>query len=372
MKQRILILANSDSGLYDFRKELLHALVVAGYEVVVSVPKGPYKERMEALGCRIVETTMDRRGMNPIRDLKLLQFYHTLLKREKPMVVLTYTIKPNIYGGFLCSLQKIPYLSNVTGLGTSLEKQGFMSQVIIGLYRIGLRKAVCVFFQNEYNRQFMINHKCAKGKTVLLPGSGVNLTEYKYCPYPDSEQIMVLTIGRIMDDKGSRELLEVAPKIVEKYPNVTFGLLGTFELENQGFYEPIIEDLQQQGVIRYYGYQENASDFMEKAQVIVHPSYHEGMSNVLLESSALGRPIIACNIPGCKEIVQDGINGILCKPRDADSLEKALEAMLNKTREERECMGQAGRYYVEQVFDRTIVVNQYLTTIKEIEGWDKR
>lgn len=362
----ILILSNSDSGLYDFRRELLLELLGRGYQVLVSVPDTGYAQRIETLGCTYLPTVMERRGMNPFQDMKLLLFYMRLMGRYRPAAVLTYTIKPNIYGGLAARLCRVPCLVNITGLGTTLEHEGPLQKMIILMYRTALRKAACVFFQNKGNRDFMVSRGCVTGKTRLIPGSGVNLEEHRAEPYPqeggfgEEKQIRLLSLMRLMKDKGIDELLAAARKIHEKHPQVRFQLLGAYEEETREHYEPLVEQLQREGVLDYYGYRDDVPDFLARAHGVIHPSYHEGMSNVLLEAAATARPVLASAVEGCLNTFQDGVSGFAFQPRSAAALEEAIESFLACSWEERRQMGLAGRAYVEKKFDRKLVVAAYM------------
>lgn len=364
MKKTIMILTNSDSGLYDFRKEILKKMIAEGYRVIVSVPAGNYQNRIEQLGCEYVATAVNRRGMNPAKDASLFMKYLRMLRRYKPDVVLTYTIKPNTYGGIASRLLRIPYIVNITGLGTALENSGMVRKIVVMLYRIALKRAGCVFFQNEYNQKFIEDLGCIHGKTRLLPGSGVNIAEHAYAPYPSEEkEIRILDVMRIMRAKGASELLSVAPLIHAEFPQVIFEIAGSYEEESRVKYEPMIKDLQDRGILRYYGYREDIQQIMENSHIIINPSYHEGMSNVLLEAAATGRPVIASDISGCRETFQDGITGIRCESKNSESLLQALRKMLKKSADDRAQMGSAGRAYVKQRFNREIVVTTYLEEI---------
>ncbi len=364
MKKTIMILTNSDSGLYDFRKEILMKLISEGYRIIVSVPEGNYRERIEQLGCLYVPTVLNRRGMNPVKDAFLFMNYIRMLRKYRPDLVLTYTIKPNTYGCIASRILKIPYLVNITGLGTALENASVIQRIVVMLYKIALKRARCIFFQNQYNQEFMVHLGCINGRSRLLPGSGVNLVEHRYSPYPDEEkEIRILDVMRIMPAKGASELLAVAPLIHKEFPNVIFEIAGSYEEESRAEYEPVIKDLQNKGILRYYGYREDIQKIMENSHIIINPSYSEGMSNVLLEAAAIGRPLIASNINGCKETFQNDITGIGCEVRNQESLLLTLRKMLRKSTEERARMGINGRAYVEQKFNRELVVAIYLEEI---------
>ncbi|MDO4332383.1 MAG: glycosyltransferase family 4 protein [Eubacteriales bacterium] len=367
-KQAILVLGNSDSGLYDFRKEVLGALMDRGFAVHVSVPDTGYVGKIRALGCVCHDTVMERRGMNPLKDLKLFSFYLRLIKEIKPAAVFTYTIKPNIYGGMACRMKKVPYLVNITGLGTTLEHEGVLQRMIVLLYRTSLKKAGCIFFQNRQNRDFMQEKGCVAedAATKVISGSGVNLKEYTPKPYPKDKQVRFVSVMRIMKDKGIGELLETAETIHREYPDTLFEILGAYEEESRSLYEPRIEDLQSRGIVRYYGYRDDVPDFYAHCQAVIHPSWHEGMSNVLQEAAATGRPVIAGNISGCKEIFEDGVSGIAFSPKNAESLTNAVRAFLSLSDEDRASMGQKARAHVEAYFDREKVVQAYLDTLFEL------
>lgn len=370
MASCVLILSNSDSGLYDFRKEVLQALLAEEKRVVVSVPDTGYVERLRQLGCEYLPTSFERRGMNPFKDLKLLLFYRRLMKRYRPEAVLTYTIKPNIYGGLAARMTKTPYLANITGLGTTLEHEGALQKMIVLLYRTALKKASCVFFQNKGNRDFMREKGCVTGKCRVIPGSGVNLAEHHAETYPpqnssgDGGQVVFLSILRLMKDKGIDELLEAAQRIHERHPETVFRLLGAYEEETRPHYEPLVKRLQESGTLEYYGYRDDVPVFLAECHALIHPSYHEGMSNVLLEAAATARPVLASAVEGCLDTFEDGVSGISFAPGDAESLEKAVETFLSLPYEKKREMGQKGREYVEKRFDRNLVVQAYLEELK--------
>ena len=369
-QKKILILGNLDSGFYDFRRELALALLQDGYGVHLSVPDTGYVERLRAMGCVCHETALDRRGMNPGRDLKLFGFYLRLIRKIRPSAVLTYTIKPNIYGGLVCRLTRTPYLANITGLGTALEHGGALQKMLILMYREGLKAADRVFFQNRQNREFMVEKGCVRRDApgLLLPGSGVNLEGHPFREYPAGGEILFLSVMRIMKDKGIEELLTAAETIHREHPEAVFGIAGAYEEECRSVYEPRIGDLQEKGVVRYYGYRDDMNALYEDCHALIHPSYHEGMSNVMQEAAATGRPVIASDISGCREIFEDGISGIAFRPGDAGSLTAALRSFLSLSAADRASMGRRARAHVEQRFDRRQVVEAYLEAIRAATG----
>lgn len=364
---KILVLANHQVGLYKFRRELLEALLKEGYEVCVSVPDGPYSRELRDIGVELfLNPYMDRRGTNPFHDMQLLRYYRRLLKRVNPDVVLTYTIKPNVYGGYSCGRLGIPYIANITGLGTSIQTKGLLQRVSLALYRIGLKKASVSFFQNCSNRDFMLEQRVvSKGHTKVLPGSGVNTAQHCYADYPsDDHKVVLSSIGRMMKEKGTSELLDAAEIVKRRHPEVIFQLVGDYD----GDYRERVEDLQDRGVITYLGFQKDVHPIMSGSHAILHASHHEGLSNVLLEAASTGRPVIATNVPGCIETFTPGETGIAFKPKDVASLVGAVEQFLSLPLCAKEDMGKAGREKVVQEFDRQIVIDEYLKEIKQIEA----
>lgn len=360
---RILVLANFGMGLYKFRKELLEELLQQNHDVYIALPNDEYVQKLKNIGCKFIETHVDRRGTNPFTDFKLLLNYIRIIKGLNPHIVLTYTIKPNIYGGIACRLTRTPYIANITGLGTTLENSGFIQKLVLILYRIGLKKASCIFFQNENNRKFLTDKIGIKGKTRLIPGSGVNLEQYQLAAYPESPtKIKFLFIGRIMKAKGIDELLEAAKLVKEQYTNVEFEIIGFCE-EN---FEQKLNHFINLGIISFHGQQDDVRSFIKNAHAIILPSYHEGTANVLLEAAATGRPILASNIPGCKETFDEGVSGFGFEVRNVQSLVNTIIKFIELPYEKKRAMGIAGRRKMEKEFDRNIVINAYLEEIDAI------
>lgn len=357
---KILILANNDVGLYQFRKDLIYELL-KNNEVFISLPYGELVELLVEAGCNFIDTPIERRGMNPLKDIKLFFQYIKILKKVGPDVVLTYTIKPNVYGGLACRLKKRKYIANVTGLGSAIEDGGILQKFTLFLYKIGLKKAKKVFFQNRANQKFMTEKNIITCENELLPGSGVNLEEHCYEPYPDNDDnVILLIIGRIMHDKGTDEILAAAEIIKKEYPQVIFRFIGDYD----GDYQEKIKQYVDDGIIEFLGKQSNVHEFIKESHATLHASHHEGMSNVLLETAACGRPIIATNIPGCIETYVDGISGISFNQKDVSDLERAIKKFLSLNYDQKNIMGKAGRLKMEKEFDRKIITYKYLETIK--------
>ena len=361
--KKILILANFDLGLYKFRKELIQAFLNDGNEVFISVPYGELVEKLKAIGCKFIDTPIDRRGINPLTDFKLLRQYNKILKEIKPDVVITYTIKHNIYGGIACRHNKIPYNINITGLGTAFQNDGMVKKIVCTLYRYVCKKAKVVFFENEENRQtFLENQLVDEKKTYKLNGAGVNTKEYDFAEYPsEDDPIHFLFIGRVMKEKGIDEIFAAAKKIKNDYPEIVFDVVGPFE-DN---YKEIIEELTKNGIIEYHGYKEDVRPFIKRANCFVLPSYHEGMANTLLECGAMGRPLITSRIHGCMEAVIEGKNGLLVKVMDVYDLEEKLRDFINMPYEQKVSMGKCSREHIVKVFDKEQVVRETIRKIRE-------
>ena len=358
---KILILANSSSGLYGFRNELVVKLLEQN-EVHVSLPDETNNKELAEEGCILYKTPINRRGMNPIQDIGLFCAYRKLIKQIKPDVVLTYTIKPNVYGGFACRMSKVPYIANITGLGSALENGGFVQKIALTLYKLGLKKAHCVFLQNRFNLDFFEKYRITKAKKRLIPGSGVNLTRFQEKSLPkDTKEF--LYISRVMKEKGIEEYLEAARRVKIQHPDAKFHILGNCEEA----YEAILQQAQTEGTVIYHGSVKDVRPYLYGVQCLVHPSFYpEGMSNVCLEAAACGRAVITTRRPGCEETVEDAVTGYLVPEQNAELLTEALLMFLSLSYEQKQEMGHAGRARVERLFDRNQIVSAYEEEINEI------
>lgn len=357
--RKIVILANHFLTIHRFRNELVDRLIAEGFEVHIVIPEDE-NDFFTKKGCKVAKVSVDRHGINPIKDLALMIKYFKIIKKISPDVVLTYTIKPNIYGGICCKLLKVPILQNITGLGVAVNKGGMLKALLVFLYKIAFNKQRCVFVQNDDNLTFLHNNNITPFTYRKIPGSGVNLSKYTVLDYPEDEKVKFLFIARIMKSKGIDEFIEAATHFKGK--NVSFHVLGFCEDE----YAEQLKKLQEEDVLIYHGMVDNVLEFHKTAHCTINPSYHEGMSNVLLEASACGRPCLCSNIPGCKEIVDDGKNGFLFEPKNAQSLIDSIEKFLVLSTQERKKMGLHARSKVENEFDRNTVIEVYLDEINKI------
>jgi len=368
MKKKVLILANSASGLYDFRNELISRLLQE-YEVYISLPDEEKVPELAREGSKVFHTPIDRRGINPVRDIRLFCDYWKLVRRIRPDVALTYTVKPNIYGGLCCRLLHIPYLANITGLGSAFESDGMIRKIVVFLYKMALKNAACIFFQNRTNEQmFRKFHICGR-KARLVPGSGVNLCRHSFQEYPKEESRMIfLYVGRVMKEKGMDELLYAAARLHKEYPKSLFKLVGNYEEDSESHYRETIEQYEREQILEHIPYQKDILPYYKEASAVLMPSYHEGMSNVILEASANGRPVLATQIPGCQEGFEDGITGFGFPSKDKEALLDTLRRFVSLSYEERVQMGRNARAKMEKDFDRRQVVQAYMEEIVTICG----
>lgn len=356
---KVLIFANNDIGLYQFRRELILSLLKE-HQVLISLPDGEMVRPLEEMGCQFIDTPVDRRGINPATDFKLFARYMKMLRQYKPDLVVTYTIKPNVYGGLACRLLGIPYVANITGLGTAFQKQGLLRKLVVFLNRAALKKAKVVFFENSANMGIFQQEKIVTPEQCrLLNGAGVNLEHFTYAPYPAEGTTRFLFVGRVMKEKGIEELFSAMTRLRAEGADCCMDVLGGYE-EN---FEDTIRCYEEAGWLHYHGYVTDVRPYIEKAHCFVLPSYHEGMANTNLECAAMGRPLITTDIPGCREAVISGVSGLLCQPQDANSLYDTMKQFLGLSKEVRTQMGKAGRRHMEEVFDKKKVVEE---TTKEL------
>lgn len=360
---KILTLANHPYVIHKFRYELFEELLKDTNNITISCPYDPILDKLISIGCQFVPLDLDRHALNPLKEVNLLFSCYKVIKYIKPDIILTYTIKPNIYGSLIASLLGIPYICTITGLGTVFNKNGLIAWIAKRMYKVALKHAKCVVFQNQDNLDYMINNNILNGRYIVVNGSGVNTEQFSYIQYPpDDSFINILFIGRLMRDKGIVELFDTAKILYDKgHHNVKIKVIGFCEDD----FKKQLESLNLSPNIEMCGYQENVMPYIANAHVVVLPSYHEGMSNSLLEAASCGRPLIASDIPGCREIIDNYQTGILCKPRDVDSLVSALVHFIELPHEEKRQMGIRGRKKVEQSFDRRAVVDIYKKIVYE-------
>lgn len=364
MNNKILILANNSGGLYGFRKELIQELIAQGYEVYASTPFDNHIDDLMQLGIHLIETKINRRGINPINDFKLILDYFKIIKKIRPSLIITYTIKPNLYGGSVARILKIPYAINITGLGTAFQNDNLLRKFVVAWYKFACKKVKVLFFENEGNKNLFLDFNIVDSdKCCVLHGAGVNTEHYYFTKYPPIEdKLHFLFIGRIMKEKGVDELFGAIDKLYQNNKNIILDVVGSFEDD----YESKIKDLEQKGCLHYYGYQNDVRPFIKQCHCFVLPSYHEGMANTLLECAAMGRPLITSNIHGCKEAVIDGKNGYLVAVKNQEDLYEKLSFFINVDFESKKNMCVESRKHIVENFDKYKVVNATISAMMSL------
>lgn len=362
MNKRVLLLSNHFITLFAFRKELVAELIKQGYEVYLSLPEAEDNDYFVKQGCKIIDTPIDRRGVNPINDLKLLSFYKKIIPEINPVIVLSFTIKPNIYGSMATNKKGYKQICNITGTGATFLKKSFVSEISKILYRLSVKKSYKVYFQNESNRDFFIENKMIGNNYELIPGSGCNLEEHQYSAMPADDEVRFIYIGRVMQVKGIDDYLKAAAEIKKNHKNVVFYIAGFNE---EKAYQDLVCEYEHKGIVKYLGFRKDINDWIKRCHCTILPSYGgEGVPNVLLESAAMGRVCIGSNIPGTNDVIEKGITGFLYEVKNISDLADRIDEFIRMPYEEKVRMGQAGRNRVEQLFDRQIVVRKYMNEVE--------
>jgi glycosyltransferase involved in cell wall biosynthesis len=370
-RPRILLSINTAWNVYNFRANLVRALIKQRYEVVAAAPPDAYSARLGELGCRYVPLPIDSKGASPLQDMQLMGRYWRLLRGERPDVFLGYTIKPNVYGSLIAHILGIPVVNNIAGLGTAFIKDTWLTRLAKALYRTALRRSHTVFFQNDDDRQFFISEKIVRRRqTRLVPGSGIDLSRFSLNENArriEGEPFRFLLVARLLWDKGVGEYVEAARIVRRHAPKARFQLLGFLDVENRtAVPRSTVNRWSTEGIVEYLGVTDDVRPVLAAADCIVLPSYREGTPRSLLEAAASGRPVIATDVPGCRQVVEDAVNGYLCNPRDSKDLAEKMLKMICLSNEERRAMGRAGRLKMEQEFDERIVITRYLEVIEQL------
>ena len=348
----------------------MRGLRSSGYEPVVIAPQDPAADqRMRDLGVDRIPIEIDRAGLNPLTDLKLLLKYRSLLQRIRPAAYLSYTIKPNIYGSFAAASLGIPALPNVSGLGTAFIRGGGLQALVTRLYRIGFARAPVVFFQNQEDRALFVSRRIVKVcQAQVLPGSGIDLDFFLPAPLPDGPPAF-LFIGRLLRDKGVVEFVEAARLLRSQFPNARFQLLGAVDEGNRtAISQAEVDAWVADGMVEQLGTTDDVRPFIAAATAVVLPSYREGLPRSLLEAAAMARPLIASDVPGCRDVVEDGVNGYLCEVRNPSSVAAAIRRLLELPRPQQIAMGKAGRSRVEERFSEAFVIRAYLDVLAGLDA----
>jgi len=372
-RPKLLLSANTSWNIANFRAGLVQTMVAHGFEVVAASPVDAHAARLEEIGCRHVPLAMDNKGANPLRDAALFLLYLRLMRRERPDIYLGWTIKPNIYGSLAARLLGIPIVNNISGLGTAFLSDGWLTRVVKPLYRLALRHSSRVFFQNRDDCELFVSSRLVRPEQGrLLPGSGIDLD--RFAPVPPApraagEGPVFILIARLLWDKGVGEYVEAARRVKAQVPQARFRLLGFLDVENRtAVPHEVVESWEGEGIVDYLGQTDDVRPHIAAADCVVLPSYREGTPRSLLEAAAMARPLIATDVPGCREVVDDEVNGWLCKVRDAEDLADSMLRFAQVSDERKLEMGRQSRLKAEREFNEHVVIGAYLDAIEHALG----
>ncbi len=371
---RIAIVLNTSWNIYNFRFGLVKALLTEGHEVIAIAPEDKYSAALVELGCEFYHVKMQNKGSNPFKDLGYMWQLYKIYRKSKPDVVLQFTIKPNIYGTLAAFPLRKLISNNVCGLGTVFLHDNFTAKIARSLYKLSFLLPNRVFFQNEDDLQLFVDKKLIKERvTDLVPGSGVPLEKFQPSPFERNEKFTFLMVSRLLYDKGIHEYIEAIRLLKKAGKQAQFQILGAIETDaNLGVSQAEVTAWEKEGLITYWGTTDNVAQYVQKADCVVLPSYREGTPRSLLEAASMAKPLIATNIAGCRQTIDDQINGFLCEVKDPQSLADAMQKMLELSPEALQAMGQASRDKMEREFDEKIVIDKYLRIIKSYEILRKR
>ena len=369
MSMTIMIVANTSWYLYNFRLGLIKSLLERGYQVFTLVPEDEFSDKLSQKGCHHIHLEMDNKGLNPVSDLRMKNKLTDIYSEINPDLIIHYTIKPVLYGSMVAGKLGISFMNNITGLGTVFIRRNWVTWLVKRLYRHSQKNADYIFFQNSddrelFNREKMISEDMPQ---EVIPGTGIDTDHFNVRPYPESNPVTFLLIARMLWDKGVREFVEAARQIKSEFSNVNFQLLGFLDVENRTAISRIqVERWDKDGIVEYLGYTDDVREHIAFSSCVVLPSYREGLPRTLLEAAAMGRPIIATDVTGCREVVEHGANGYLCKERDANDVAEKMKDMINLSTDERREMGLKGRKKMEENFDEKSVVQKIVNRIESV------
>jgi glycosyltransferase involved in cell wall biosynthesis len=365
----IWIAANTTWNLFNFRRGLIAALLGAGFRVTAFAPEDRYVGHIRALGVRHVHLPLKNSGTNPVKEFFTILKILAILRRDRPALLLTFTPKPNIYASIAAAWLNIPVIANVAGLGRAFVEAGWLKLVSRILYRIALRHPSTVFFQNGEDMALFVSARLVQSdKAALLPGSGVDVQRFRPVDRPLRERFVFLFVGRLLADKGVREFVNAARILRADGQTFECRLLGFIDQGNPtAIAQRELQQWEREGVIRYLGSLDDVATALAEADCVVLPSYYrEGCPRSLLEAASMAIPLVAADSIGCREVVKDGENGFLCRPRDATDLAAKMQQMITLSPEQRAEMGRKGRMRVEREFDERLVFSKYMDAIRPL------
>jgi len=371
MSKKILLVSNTTWSLYNFRLGLMEILKQKGFEVLFCAPYDKYAEILKERGFKYFKIkNLERKGLNPIKEIRLILELYQIYKKIKPDLVLHFTIKPNIWGTIVTKLINVKCFNTITGLGSLFVKKTFFLKAIKFLYKLSFKFSQKIFFQNKEDLEFFLKNKIVKKeKTILVPGSGVDIGHFHpdFCKRikKDSKNFIFLFVGRLLKEKGLKDLVEATKIVKHKYPNIEVWLLGNIDKDNpSAISEKKLKEWQDLNLVKYLGFYDDIRPFLCRADCFVFPSYYrEGIPRSLLEAGAMEKPIITTNNVGCKEVVEEEKNGFLVPPKDPEKLAKAMIKMIEISEEKRKEMGKLARQKILKEFDQNLVINFYLQEI---------
>ncbi|AJP59999.1 glycosyl transferase [Pandoraea vervacti] len=389
MTAPVLLCSNTFWSIYNFRRGPIAALLAAGHPVHVAAPDDEFASKLTAMGCVVHRVPMAAKGQNPLQDLGLMWRLYRLYRQVRPAVIFHYTIKPNIYGAIAARFARIPAVSMTTGLGYVFIRESLTTRLARQLYRVAFRHTLENWFLNaEDHRAFVEGGLVALDKTRLLPGEGVDLSHFAKAAWPTkaaaansqvpdvadvageaASPFRFLLIARLLRDKGVLEYVDAARAIRAEMPHVVFQILGAADVENPtAISRAEVDDWQREGVIDYLGTTGDVRPFIANAHCVVLPSYREGLSRTLLEAAAMGRPLVATDVPGCRDVIDDGVTGYLVPARDAAALTARLRDVARKPLTTLVRMGDAGRAKVAREFDEHVVIAEYFRILGSLRA----
>ncbi len=366
----VAMTVNAAWNIWNFRKPIVEVLLARGHQVTVLAPPDTFVDPLRDLGCQFVPLDMKAKGLNPIDEVRLWRRFTRIFKELQPDIILSYTIKNNTFGALAAKSLGVPFIPNVSGLGTGFLSGGILQFIVEQLYRRAYRNLPVIFFQNEDDRDLFTARGLARADQArLLPGSGIDLDHFAATALRPGDAPVFLLIARLLRDKGVMEFVEAARKIKAERPDVRFQLLGAAGSENRtAISEATVQSWVDEGVVEYLGATSDVRPVIAAATCVVLPSYREGAPRTLIEAAAMARPLIATDVPGCRAVVDHEETGLLCKVRDADSLAAAIRRFFNLTPEDRAAMGRAGRTKMEHAYDQRLVVQAYCDAIHKLTG----
>ena len=366
---KILIINNSFWNFYNFRINLLSEIKKnIDCDIHLAAPEDEYYNKLNN-EFSTYKLEFNSSNTNPFNELFLITKFHSLINKVKPDIILSFTIKPNIYAGLLAKKLKIPIINNISGLGTVFIKQNFLTKIVHFLYKKSFSKYNYIFFRNSFDmKKFKKMELLNKSNYEIIPGSGIDTSNWKNKDSTDiNKGRKILFCARLIKDKGIVEYLNAANELKNKYSDISFNVVGKLGVDNKtSIDKKLLDDYINRKIINYLGEAENMKDILTQHDIVVLPSYREGMSRLLLEAASMQRPIITTDVPGCKEIVKDSFNGFLCQPRDYKDLANKIEKMINISEGERIKFGSNGRNFIIENFEEKIVINKYIEIIKKI------